>query len=115
MSSHFSGGGSSGEVVAPVVLVYPDSRWSTRAEKGESQVSMLALGRNGTVRTCRCYWLAIRLDGIRRDAGYYDPAAFRRIFKQTTGSSPSEYRRAVGPRQAADGAPLGGSIGGDYP
>jgi transcriptional regulator GlxA family with amidase domain len=38
------------------------------------------------------------IDGVRRYAGYNDPAAFRRAFKQTTGVSPSEYRRAYGPR-----------------
>ena len=39
------------------------------------------------------------IDEIRRGAGYHDPAAFRRAFKQTTGLSPSEYRGAYGPRQ----------------
>jgi transcriptional regulator GlxA family with amidase domain len=43
------------------------------------------------------------IDEIRRDAGYHDPAAFRRVFKQTTGLSPSEYRRAYGPRRTANG------------
>jgi transcriptional regulator GlxA family with amidase domain len=42
------------------------------------------------------------IDEIRQDAGYHDPAAFRRVFKQTTGLSPSEYRRAYGPRRAGD-------------
>jgi transcriptional regulator GlxA family with amidase domain len=39
------------------------------------------------------------IDEIRRGAGYHDPAAFRRAFKQTTGLSPSEYRGAYGPRR----------------
>jgi transcriptional regulator GlxA family with amidase domain len=39
------------------------------------------------------------IDQIRRGAGYHDPAAFRRAFKQTTGLSPSGYRGAYGPRQ----------------
>jgi transcriptional regulator GlxA family with amidase domain len=39
------------------------------------------------------------VDRIRLDAGYQDPAAFRRAFKQTTGRSPSEYRTAYGPRR----------------
>jgi len=38
------------------------------------------------------------IDGVRRNAGYNDPAAFRRAFKQTTGMSPTEYRRAYGPK-----------------
>jgi transcriptional regulator GlxA family with amidase domain len=38
------------------------------------------------------------IDEIRRGAGYHDPAAFRRVFKQTTGLTPTEYRRAYGPR-----------------
>src|SRR5262249_49369287 len=41
------------------------------------------------------------IDEIRRDAGYHDPAAFRRVFKQTTALSPSEYRRAYGPRRTS--------------
>jgi transcriptional regulator GlxA family with amidase domain len=55
------------------------------------------------------------IDEIRRDAGYHDPAAFRRVFKQTTGLSPSEYRRAYGPRRAADSTALGSSIGHEQP
>jgi len=39
------------------------------------------------------------IDEIRRGAGYHDPAAFRRAFKQATGLSPSQYRGAYGPRQ----------------
>jgi len=39
------------------------------------------------------------IDRIRHEAGYDDPAAFRRAFKQTTGLSPSEYRSAYGPRR----------------
>jgi hypothetical protein len=31
-------------------------------------------------------------------AGYDDPAAFRRVFKQATGLSPSDYRGAYGLR-----------------
>ena len=50
------------------------------------------------------------IDAIRRDAGYHDPAAFRRAFKQTTGLSPSEYRHAYGPRSAADAPARGASI-----
>jgi transcriptional regulator GlxA family with amidase domain len=50
------------------------------------------------------------IDAIRRDAGYHDPAAFRRVFKQTTGLSPSEYRRAYGPRRAADNVALAAPI-----
>jgi transcriptional regulator GlxA family with amidase domain len=42
------------------------------------------------------------IDEIRRDAAYHDPAAFRRVFKQTTGLSPSEHRRAYGPRRASN-------------
>jgi transcriptional regulator GlxA family with amidase domain len=47
------------------------------------------------------------IDEIRRDAGYHDPAAFRRVFKQTTGLSPTEYRRAYGPRSAPPASSLG--------
>lgn len=36
------------------------------------------------------------VDEIRRSVGYHDPAAFRRVFKQTTGLSPSDYRKAYG-------------------
>ncbi|HLZ29045.1 MAG TPA: helix-turn-helix domain-containing protein [Chloroflexota bacterium] len=39
------------------------------------------------------------IDEIRRCAGYSDPAAFRRAFKQTTSLSPNEYRGAYGPRR----------------
>lgn len=38
------------------------------------------------------------IEQVRRGAGYTDPAAFRRIFKQTTGLSPSGYRNAYGLR-----------------
>ena len=38
------------------------------------------------------------VDHIRRAAGYHDPAAFRRAFKQTTGLSPNGYRNRYGPR-----------------
>jgi transcriptional regulator GlxA family with amidase domain len=55
------------------------------------------------------------IDEIRRDAGYHDPAAFRRVFKQTTGLSPSEYRRAYGPRSVASGALRTSSIGHQAP
>jgi transcriptional regulator GlxA family with amidase domain len=55
------------------------------------------------------------IDDIRRDAGYHDPAAFRRVFKRTTGLSPSEYRRAYGPRRAVGSTALGASIGNEYP
>ena len=40
------------------------------------------------------------VDQIRRSAGYHDPAAFRRAFKQTTGLSPNGYRDRYGPRRA---------------
>jgi transcriptional regulator GlxA family with amidase domain len=39
------------------------------------------------------------IEEIRRGAGYHDPAAFRRAFKQATGLSPNEYRGAYGPRR----------------
>jgi transcriptional regulator GlxA family with amidase domain len=54
------------------------------------------------------------IDEIRRDAGYHDPAAFRRAFKQTTGMSPTAYRHAYGPRHAAESAARGSSIGRDH-
>ena len=38
------------------------------------------------------------VDQVRRRAGYDDPAAFRRVFKQATGLSPSGYRDAYGLR-----------------
>ena len=38
------------------------------------------------------------IDQVRRRAGYSDPAAFRRVFKQATGLSPSGYRDAYGLR-----------------
>jgi transcriptional regulator GlxA family with amidase domain len=38
------------------------------------------------------------VDQVRRRAGYSDPAAFRRVFKQATGLSPSGYRDAYGLR-----------------
>jgi transcriptional regulator GlxA family with amidase domain len=38
------------------------------------------------------------VDQIRRTAGYHDPAAFRRAFKQITGLSPNGYRNQYGPR-----------------
>jgi transcriptional regulator GlxA family with amidase domain len=38
------------------------------------------------------------VDEVRRLAGYGDPAAFRRVFKQATGLSPSRYRDAYGLR-----------------
>jgi len=40
------------------------------------------------------------IDEIRSRVGYQDPAAFRRAFKKTAGRSPSEYRKAFGPRRA---------------
>src|SRR5215472_7835910 len=55
------------------------------------------------------------IDEIRRDAGYLDPAAFRRVFKQATGLSPSEYRRAYGPRRTADSMRLASSSGHEPP
>ena len=36
------------------------------------------------------------IDQVRRSVGYADPAAFRRVFKQATGLSPSGYRDAYG-------------------
>jgi len=39
------------------------------------------------------------IDQVRRRAGYSDPAAFRRVFKQATGLSPSGYRDAYGVMQ----------------
>ena len=36
------------------------------------------------------------VDSVRRAAGYWDSAAFRRVFKQITGLSPSEYRSQHG-------------------
>jgi transcriptional regulator GlxA family with amidase domain len=36
------------------------------------------------------------VDQVRRSVGYTDPAAFRRVFKQATGLSPSGYRDAYG-------------------
>jgi transcriptional regulator GlxA family with amidase domain len=38
------------------------------------------------------------VDQIRRTAGYHDPAAFRRAFRQNTGLSPHGYRNRYGPR-----------------
>jgi transcriptional regulator GlxA family with amidase domain len=38
------------------------------------------------------------IDEVRRQVGYSDPAAFRRVFKQATGLSPSGYRDAYGLR-----------------
>jgi transcriptional regulator GlxA family with amidase domain len=38
------------------------------------------------------------IDLVRRRAGYTDPAAFRRVFKQATGLSPSRYRELYGLR-----------------
>jgi len=40
------------------------------------------------------------IDQVRRCAGYNDAAAFRRVFKQATGLSPSRYRAAYGPSTA---------------
>ena len=39
------------------------------------------------------------VDRIQRQAGYQDPAAFRRAFRQATGRSPTQYRAAYGPRR----------------
>jgi transcriptional regulator GlxA family with amidase domain len=38
------------------------------------------------------------IDRVRRQVGYSDPGAFRRVFKQATGLSPSGYRDAYGLR-----------------
>ena len=38
------------------------------------------------------------IDQIRFRAGYTDPAAFRRVFKQATGLPPSRYRETYGLR-----------------
>jgi transcriptional regulator GlxA family with amidase domain len=43
------------------------------------------------------------VDQIRRRAGYNDPAAFRRVFKDATGLSPSGYRDAYGLRNGLAG------------
>jgi transcriptional regulator GlxA family with amidase domain len=43
------------------------------------------------------------VDQVRRRVGYTDPAAFRRVFKQATGMSPSRYRDAYGPRNGPAG------------
>jgi len=43
------------------------------------------------------------IDQIRRSVGYTDPAAFRRVFKQATGVSPSDYRDAYGLRNGRAG------------
>jgi transcriptional regulator GlxA family with amidase domain len=40
------------------------------------------------------------VDQIRRRVGYNDPAAFRRVFKEATGLTPSGYRDAYGLRTA---------------
>lgn len=40
------------------------------------------------------------IDQVCRRAGYSDPAAFRRVFKQATGLSPSRYRDAYGLRNS---------------
>jgi transcriptional regulator GlxA family with amidase domain len=42
------------------------------------------------------------IDQVRRSVGYTDPAAFRRVFKQATGLSPSGYRDAYGLRNSPD-------------
>jgi len=36
------------------------------------------------------------IDHVRRRVGYGDPAAFRRVFKEATGLTPSDYRKAYG-------------------
>jgi transcriptional regulator GlxA family with amidase domain len=41
------------------------------------------------------------IDRVRRRAGYSDPAAFRRVFKEATGLSPVGYRDAYGLRNGA--------------
>lgn len=38
------------------------------------------------------------VDQLRRRAGYSDPAAFRRVFKDATDLTPSNYRDAYGLR-----------------
>jgi transcriptional regulator GlxA family with amidase domain len=43
------------------------------------------------------------IDQIRRRVGYNDPAAFRRVFKDATGLSPSGYRDAYGLRNGISG------------
>jgi transcriptional regulator GlxA family with amidase domain len=43
------------------------------------------------------------IDQVRRRAGYSDPAAFRRVFKQATGMSPTSYRDAYGLRPTGVG------------
>jgi transcriptional regulator GlxA family with amidase domain len=39
----------------------------------------------------------LAVDAISIDAGYEDPAFFRRLFKRRTGLKPSEYRRMFQP------------------
>ena len=46
------------------------------------------------------------VDQVRRRAGYSDAAAFRRVFKQATGLSPSGYRDAYGLRAGWHRPPL---------
>ena len=43
------------------------------------------------------------IDQVRRRAGYNDPAAFRRVFKQATGLPPRGYRDAYGLRNGPGG------------
>jgi transcriptional regulator GlxA family with amidase domain len=41
------------------------------------------------------------VDAVATEAGYAEPAAFRRIFKRLTGVTPSQYRQRFGPARAA--------------
>jgi transcriptional regulator GlxA family with amidase domain len=41
------------------------------------------------------------VDAVAAEAGYAEPAAFRRIFKRLTGVTPSQYRQRFGPARAA--------------
>jgi transcriptional regulator GlxA family with amidase domain len=43
------------------------------------------------------------IDQIRRSVGYTDRAAFRRVFRQATGLSPTGYRNAYGLLQNGPG------------
>jgi transcriptional regulator GlxA family with amidase domain len=45
----------------------------------------------------------LSVDAISADVGYEDPAFFRRLFKRSTGLTPSEYRRLFQPVASAGG------------
>jgi len=56
------------------------------------------IGKNGLLETA-----SDPIDQVRRRVGYNDPAAFRRVFKDATGLSPSGYRDAYGLRNGPGG------------